>query len=363
MKAAIFFSAKPLYPLGQGGGEISAHLLLDALFRQGVKVEAHGSLDWSRVNDFQKDLELAGLKPVLDEAPDRRALTYAPPYPVLLHDSASFVDACLERLAEADRAVVLLQAEGWPELVGPVKASGRRSVVFIRNAAEIEAIVPELEDSLDVLAAPSQYLAGRIRQKTGRPVMVVPSPIAPLTRIIDTPPATRPFITFINPIQIKGRDVFFELARDLLDEKFLVVENWGVHPLTRQVLAAYPNVTLWPRQTDMTLVWEKTRLLIVPSQVPEAFGRVAPEAQSQKIPVIASRFGGLPEAVGDGGLLVEDFSDSKAWVRAIRRVLDDRDFYENLSARARRRPDRFEPQRVARAFRDDLAAAWAGLQG
>ncbi len=354
MKAVLFFSAKPLHPLGQGGGEISAHLLLDALFRQGVAVEAHGSLDWSRKDDFQDALDRAGLKPDRDETPDRRALTYEAPYPVRLHDSADFFASRQERLSRPDPAVVLLQAEGWPELVGPVKRSGRRSVVFVHNAAEVEAIAPEMEDSLDVLAAPSAWLAGRIRQKTDRPMLIVPSPIAPPTRIIETPPETRPFITFINPIQIKGRDIFFALARDLLDEKFLVVENWGVHPLTRQVLAAYPNVTSWPRQSDMTLVWRKTRLLIVPSQVPEAFGRVAPEAQLQGIPVIASRHGGLPEAVGDGGLLVEDFTGEKAWVRAIRRVLDDRDLYDTLSAKARRRPVKFEPDGVAARFWREL---------
>jgi len=252
--------------------------------------------------------------------------------------------------------VVLLQAEGWPELVGPVRRSGRRGVVFIRNAAEIEAIVPEIEASIDVLAAPSAYLAGRIREKTGRPVMVVPSPIARPNRTIETEPATRPFITYINPIQIKGRDVFFALARDMLDEKFLVVENWGVHPLTRQVLAAYPNVTSWPRQSDMTPVWERTRLLIVPSQVPEAFGRVAPEAQVEGIPVIASRLGGLIEAVGDGGVLVEDYADPRAWVHIIDRVIDDQSFYEKLSDKARRHPARFEPTGVADRFRRELAS-------
>jgi glycosyltransferase involved in cell wall biosynthesis len=355
MKAVLFFSAKPLHPVGQGGGEISAHLLLEALFRRGLAVEAHGALDWSKKDDFQAVLAGAGLKPALDETPGGRALTYEAPYPVRLHDSAGFFVSCRERLSESDPAGVLLQAEGWPELVGPVRRAGRQSVVFIRNAAEVEAILPELEAFLDVLAAPSAWLAGRIRETTNRPVLVVPSPIAPPDRTIETPPAGRPFITFINPIQIKGRDVFFALARDLLDEKFLVVENWGVHPLTRQVLAAYPNITSWPRQSDMTKVWEQTRLLIVPSQVPEAFGRVAPEAQLHGIPVLASRSGGLPEAVGEGGLLIENFDDPGAWVRAIRRVLDDRDLYDSLSARARRHPDRFEPAGVAERF-------WRGLE-
>ncbi|MBU0516144.1 MAG: glycosyltransferase [Proteobacteria bacterium] len=353
--ACLFFSKKGLYPVGQGGGEISAHLLLDALARQGVAVEAHGALNWSHKDELLGAIKAAGLKPAVDETKGRRAVTYQAPYPVRLHDLADFGASCQERLSEPDRAVVLLQAEGWPELVSPVKRSGRGCVVFIHNAAEIEAIVPDQEASIDVLAAPSAYLAELLREKTGRPVMIVPAPIARPIMNIETEPATRPFITFINPIEIKGRDVFFALARDMLDEKFLVVENWGVHPLTRRVLAAYPNVTSWPRQTDMTLVWEQTRLLIVPSQVPEAFGRVAAEAQVEGIPVVANRLGGLIEAVGDGGLLVDDFSDPGAWVRAISRVINDRDLYQELSAKARCHPDRFEPASVADCFRRELA--------
>jgi len=354
--ACLFFSQKGLYPVGQGGGEISAHLLLEALARQGVTVEAHGAVNWSQKDELLTAIQGAGLEPTVDETEGRRAVTYQAPYPVRLHDQGEYFNSCLERLAESDQTVVLLQAEGWPELVGPVRRSGRRSVVFIRNAAEVEAIVPAREDSLDVLAAPSAWLAKHLQEKTTRPVMVVPSPIARPGRLIETEPATRPFITYINPIQIKGRDVFFALARDMLDEKFLVVENWGVHPLTRQVLAAYPNVTSWPRQTDMTVVWAQTRLLIVPSQVPEAFGRVAPEAQVEGIPVIASRLGGLIEAVGDGGVLVEDYADPRAWVHTIDRVIDDRGLYQKLSDKARRHPTRFEPAGVADRFWRELAS-------
>jgi glycosyltransferase involved in cell wall biosynthesis len=44
-------------------------------------------------------------------------------------------------------------------------------------------------------------------------------------------------------------------------------------------------------------------LLVVPSRW-EGFGRVATEAALARVPVVASRVDGLPEAVGDGGILV-----------------------------------------------------------
>ena len=65
----------------------------------------------------------------------------------------------------------------------------------------------------------------------------------------------------------------------------------------------------------------KTTMLVVPSRWREAFGLVALEAAQMARPVIASRVGGLAEAVLDGetGLLVESenipaFAESIVWM-------------------------------------------------
>ena len=47
---------------------------------------------------------------------------------------------------------------------------------------------------------------------------------------------------------------------------------------------------------------------------------VAVEAQSCRIPVVASVRGGLPESVGEGGLLVDDYLNADTWVDAIGNV-------------------------------------------
>ena len=54
---------------------------------------------------------------------------------------------------------------------------------------------------------------------------------------------------------------------------------------------------------DMRSVYRDTKVLLVPSQWLETWGRVATEAQFSGIPVLASRSGALPEAVGPGGIL------------------------------------------------------------
>ena len=77
---------------------------------------------------------------------------------------------------------------------------------------------------------------------------------------------------------------------------------------------------------------------------------VALEAQSCGIPVIASRRGGLPEAVGDGGLLVDDYLNVDAWVAAIDSVLSNAQYCSTLAQRARNHAssDTFAPDALAR---------------
>jgi glycosyltransferase involved in cell wall biosynthesis len=101
-------------------------------------------------------------------------------------------------------------------------------------------------------------------------------------------------------------------------------------------LADLPNVRFERRVSDMRAIYRQTRLLLVPSRWEEGFGMVAIEAQSCGIPVIASARGGLPESVGDGGLLIQDYLNVDAWVAAVSRVLCDAAVYDDLAQRARR---------------------------
>ena len=66
----------------------------------------------------------------------------------------------------------------------------------------------------------------------------------------------------------------------------------------------------------------------------EAYGRVVTEAQINGIPVIASTRGGLPEAVGPGGILIDPDGPIDDWVKAVRNLWDDDAHYAALSAAA-----------------------------
>jgi glycosyltransferase involved in cell wall biosynthesis len=84
----------------------------------------------------------------------------------------------------------------------------------------------------------------------------------------------------------------------------------------------------------MRAIYRRARIVLAPSRWEEAFGRIAAEAHVSGIPVIAAARGGLPEAVGEGGLLIDADAPIAVWVDTVRRVWSDGATYADLSANA-----------------------------
>ena len=183
--------------------------------------------------------------------------------------------------------------------------------------------------------ANSQFTADRYREAFG----VEPRVIHP---IIDRKKywteTTRENVTFINPHPFKGLDVALAVARHCPDIPFSFVQSWPLgaveHRALVEQLAELPNVNLLPAVMDMRQIYGKCRILIAPSRWQEAYGRVVTEAQYSGIPVIASNRGGLPEAVGSGGLLLAHNAPTGDWVSAAQRLWYDDACYSVLSAAA-----------------------------
>ena len=86
-------------------------------------------------------------------------------------------------------------------------------------------------------------------------------------------------------------------------------------------MSGLANVSLRPRSVGLADVYRSTALLLVPSQCPEAFSRVVLEACANGIPVLASRAGGVPEAMGESGVLLDPADSADRWARAIEEIL------------------------------------------
>lgn len=157
------------------------------------------------------------------------------------------------------------------------------------------------------------------------------------------------YVTFVNPVPEKGVGLMarlFLMAKEQMpDQRFLVVQsrgNWhGVVPALKMDgepidISQYTNVDVANHTTDMRPVYGVTKVLLAPSLWYEAYGMVATEACMNGIPVIASTSGGLPEAVGEGGIILEtpeacrkDYSvvpsaeEMQPWLDALKGMLQD----------------------------------------
>ncbi len=149
--------------------------------------------------------------------------------------------------------------------------------------------------------------------------------------------STRRYVTMVNPRRIKGGQIAFDLAKACPDIPFVFVEAWNTtDPFVRglcDAVRALPNVT-WRKPTlDMNSIYAGTRILLVPSQWEETWGRVVTEAHASGIPVLARAYAALPESVGPGGVLVGADAPIEDWVKALRAMWDDHAYYDQLVAR------------------------------
>lgn len=157
---------------------------------------------------------------------------------------------------------------------------------------------------------------------------------------------TRENVTFINPHPLKGQEIALGVAERCPEIPFVFVESWGLeeHDMERlrQRIALLPNITLKPRTQNMKSIYGKARIVLAPSQLDEAFGRVAVEPQFSGIPVVASARGGLPEAVGPGGILIDQDASADTWAKAVEKLWHDQAYYAEKSQAARAHANRSE---------------------
>jgi len=97
----------------------------------------------------------------------------------------------------------------------------------------------------------------------------------------------------------KGDAIMDHLIRMMPDHQFLVMGDQSELHIRK------PNVAFLGCMGDLHLFYENLSLLLVPSLIAEGYSRVVVEAAANGIPVIANRVGGIPEAIGDSGILVD----------------------------------------------------------
>jgi glycosyltransferase involved in cell wall biosynthesis len=95
----------------------------------------------------------------------------------------------------------------------------------------------------------------------------------------------------------------------------------------------------WVTEEEKVRLMSTCRMFVIPS-LSEAFGIAAMEQMSYGRPVISTNVNGLPETVGDGGILV-DPGDPGGLADAINSLLSDGDLRQELRRKARARAEYF----------------------
>jgi glycosyltransferase involved in cell wall biosynthesis len=185
--------------------------------------------------------------------------------------------------------------------------------------------------------ANSNYTAERFRRRYGMDACVVPPVFRP--ELYRTRRLGRN-VVFINPVREKGVELALDIAAICREIPFIFVKGW---PLTigdywhlNRRLRRLSNVRLVQRCSDMREIFEHCHILLVPSKWSrETWGRVASEAHFSGVPVIGSNIGGLPEAIGPGGIVIEPGQPAEVWAGALRQLWYDDELYLKKSCEAR----------------------------
>jgi len=211
----------------------------------------------------------------------------------------------------------------------------------------------------DGVTVPSEYLARATRDNLGLPAQ----PIEVIPNFVDTdvyapPPDGRRAARIVHNSNFRPLKrvadvvaVFAELRRTRDCELTLIGDGPERSRVERLVheLGLQSSVSFLGKRLDFVEVLRDARLFLQPSET-ESFGLAALEAMSCGVPVVASRTGGVPDVVGDGGVLCE-VGDVAAMAQASGRLLDDDGEHARLSANARRRAvERFRKEPTVDAY-------------
>jgi len=285
------------------------------------------------------------------------------------------LDKELAKIVKGFKPDVILTQQRW---VASTLKLNIPLVIFIRSEIVFK-FCPDVEGR-GILVANSTATLAEIKKRWSRHSIIIP-PVVDLKNYEVSAINEGGAITFINPIEKKGRDTFAKIVRSMPKRRFLSVqlrEAPMVHPLVTKmddmaeglkidghlllkVTSRFdrflfyphwaPNHVLLSPQKDMRKVYSQTRLLLVPSKWSEPFGRVILEAGISGIPVLASAVGGIPDFLPEE-CLVRDYLDHNVWMKRIEE-LDDVNTFKRFSRISKNVADGFSLERTAEKV-DDL---------
>jgi glycosyltransferase involved in cell wall biosynthesis len=274
----------------------------------------------------------------------------------LLHLTSPVPQNAVPRVLDTFRPDVVIGNSlvrlSWRRVRAECAARGIPTVLYVREVASLDHLLPD--ELADATVANASSLVAAVERRGPR-CSYVPS-------VIEVEPTrtttTRRVALMVNPIASHGVVLTLQLAARLPEIPFVLQESWPLAPDHLEELerrcAALPNVELRRALPPGPLLYRDARVLLVPHMIDNR-PRVIAEAQANGIPVIASQFPGLVEAIGGGGLTV-DGADAGGWCAEIRDLWHDHERYERLAEAAvvHSRRAEIDPAAVTASFEEIL---------
>jgi len=234
----------------------------------------------------------------------------------------------------------VIQVVGSDVLIAARGVKGRLIGWAVSRASGVICVSHELEDS--------------VRSMGAKNTVTVPSPLdlSDMPKSTDVRRLDRRLITVATLTKVKGLDTLLRALQDMKDFELLVVGD-GPERISLERLAeslGLRDKVKFLGEVPHEEVWEhlfSSSIFVLPS-LSEGMPRAMLEAMACGLFVIASRVGGIPEAIRDGwnGVLVSP-QDSQALKKAIARALAEKQWVETVGERNKLEAQRFTLDKVA----------------
>jgi glycosyltransferase involved in cell wall biosynthesis len=175
---------------------------------------------------------------------------------------------------------------------------------------------------------------------------------------------TNTFVTQINVHVNKGGDIFLQLVKELNDVPFqCVFTEFMSEDLDKQIHTALKSSTRsapglgLSHQPDVKTVFQKTKILLIPSLVDETFCRVALEGMMNGLPIVTTGAGYIKRLVGDAAVVLSTDNPNE-WVRTVRELYHNEAKLRELSKRSLQQAARYTEEISKRQFREIIRCAY-----
>lgn len=327
----IFANGRMTFPFFIGGDGILFHNLARKLYENKIDVESFGCLYppkyalkdkniFSILDNAKLRYEVSGEKQIFKSGHgyflSNKVMEYNIPYKATMVELPYFFERFDRKLRERKKNIVITSTNLAPEIIDFCYEKKTPIILYVIDAEPSNFWSIERKDKIDFVLFVSEYLAKKYNGLiNSSDVLHV---LFNFNEFILRGKKDKKFITLVNPIEEKGGKILQGLAKIYPNKKFLAVEGWYKPDID---FSKFKNIIRLPKQRDnLKSVFAKTKILLVPSQWEEALATVSVLARINGIPVLASNKGGIPEAVGSGGYLVDDYKKINAWADALKKI-------------------------------------------